>query len=769
MPHTGDAPFLDVNLPNSLFYCGDGRNCAASTTKCESSNSTRARLCACRDWSDSPLSLSGDGKVVWQNLGNSSATLIGGSRASNGDYLPLSEGTRGKVLHAAGEARAYQEHFTGCAGRNELGTYTTGLGFCQYLCDSWPECTSFEFNSVHSKCQVSSSCSIVTSDDPSCTYSGAPGCSDEWRLYEKAPRVFIELTNTGQLWRRYDSGLEALINPEVPGDQQGSYQLVLQNDGNLVIYDSTTAELALSLLGESLTCSSANGGMDCPVGTFCNFKKQRCEPCFACPYDETGSVISSTCWAKCASVPSRPGVCLDVAGWSDAYGNGCDTYDVAKCAQTWYMEPIESARMSMKSALQKCCTCGGGVRQTWSSGFSDGTLLDASKALQASGYCGASCSNCSIGSQDDETSDVCLLCDVGKYGFLPGKPCRICPANSTSQPGSLSIRDCLCDKNLYFDGAACRSCPDGSATQGVGALSIRDCLCDKDLYFDGAACRSCPNGSATQGVGAVAVTDCLCAKGSFLVWSYNETIADLGNETTCSPYAPDGAKQGQCRLDGLCDSCRKSCSSECGPGLVPSFSRCQICPPDTYVRPEVNGSLADGCAPCPFGSTSARGSPFRENCTCTERFTGPAGGPCAVICDSERILRLYYESFNSSSSTALESSNSSSQKCTWHLAKFYQDFARDNDCRHVQGAAYLCARELSHSSASNVGEYHAIGSSTESLREDLVRIGPSDARTEETIREAEWRDFLASAHKAKRKKVRKKDRPSRSRIGRKKR
>merc|ERR1712216_707457 len=204
--------------------------------------------------------------------------------------------------------------------------------------------------------------------------------------------------------------------------------------------------------------------------------------------------------------------------------------------------------------------------------------------MGASGYCGASCSNCSIGSQDDETSDVCLLCDVGKYGFLPGKPCRICPANSTSQPGS---------------------------------LSIRDCLCDKDLYFDGAACRPCPNGSATQGVGAVAVTDCLCAKGSFLVWSYNETIADLGNETTCSPYAPDGAKQGQCRLDGLCDSCRKSCSSECGPGLVPSFSRCQICPPDTYVRPEVNGSLADGCAPCPFGSTSARGSPFRENCTCT--------------------------------------------------------------------------------------------------------------------------------------------------------
>ena len=171
----------------------------------------------------------------------------------------------------------------------------------------------------------------------------------------------------------------------------------------------------------------------------------------------------------------------------------------------------------------------------------------------------------------------------------------------------------------------------------------------------------------------------------------------------------------------------------------------------------------------PIKGSVLRWSPFRENCTCTERFTGPAGGPCAVICDSERILRLYYESFNSSSSTALESSNSSSQKCTWHLAKFYQDFARDNDCRHVQGAAYLCARELSHSSASNVGEYHAIGSSTESFREDLVRIGPSDARTEETIREAEWRDFLASAHKAKRKKVRKKDRPSRSRTGRKKR
>ena len=236
-------------------------------------------------------------------------------------------------------------------------------------------------------------------------------------------------------------------------------------------------------------------------------------------------------------------------------------------------------------------------------------------------------------------SAACLECSRGTYSMSTGATamtsCNPCPASSYSEPGSINVTDCKCNKGYTgANGAECRAClagtykvingsggcvqcAEGMYSMEVGATSLKTCLacpagtyswqagsssclfCSPGTYSNATGqsspetCVSCPNNSISL-KGSESLEDCTCIKG---YW--------LSEEGGCSP---------------------------CLPGAFKNFlgsASCALCPAGKYTA-EIGATSELVCDDCPDDTISEAGSSNLNNCVCAPGYAGSNSSSCVA-------------------------------------------------------------------------------------------------------------------------------------------
>ena len=269
----------------------------------------------------------------------------------------------------------------------------------------------------------------------------------------------------------------------------------------------------------------------------------------------------------------------------------------------------------------------------------------------------------------------CVLASL-YFGFSVGQSCNslqcvtcefcsvtsqsVCPVNTESGDGAVSVRECLCvpgaQVNVSNQGLACALCLAGSYAASSGMTACT--LCGVGTYLPGTGsflasdCLGCPAGTFQGGTGATAVSSCSsCGVGTYSV------SVGASSSSTCVPCnvgfyslavgAPNISTCQKCGVGFYCSTvgtapapCTglssnaywistgttpSNCAWVCSPqyymnSTANSDNVCVICPKNSQCQDNI-------LTPCPPPSVSPIGSSSYLNCSCPAGTSGVVTGP----------------------------------------------------------------------------------------------------------------------------------------------
>ena len=191
------------------------------------------------------------------------------------------------------------------------------------------------------------------------------------------------------------------------------------------------------------------------------------------------------------------------------------------------------------------------------------------------------CVPCAAGRiQNGSSPTACSACPVNTYEG-DRTACHACPEHTSSQAGSASRADCVCDPGYEQAGVGvCDACRAGR----FNALSNSTCqLCSIGSYAageGGIACTACPPNSKSLSEGSATLAACQCMPGY------------------------EGA-------NGTCTACRAGFNKS-----SPLSGLCEACPANEYAHS--TGALT--CLACPPHSLAPAGSASVFDCTCVPGY-----------------------------------------------------------------------------------------------------------------------------------------------------
>lgn len=372
----------------------------------------------------------------------------------------------------------------------------------------------------------------------------------------------------------------------------GKYQPTTNQDGSC--FQCPVGKIA-STTGQSV-CT------DCLAGTIAQFKESSvCTMCRDGKYQPNNG--NSECWT-CASGKYQPNQVKLFFGLYFAIGNvGCT--DCAAGKSSYYMGETDES---------SCVQCSAGTYAGAGSVACDNCVAGkASATVQATSE--ATCVTCNAGKYSTVGSGVCTACSTGKYiGTTGASVCSDCSAGSyTASTGQTVCA--ACGAGTYNpDRTQCTQC--GTGTYSNAGWTV---------------CGSCTGGKYIGIIGATACV--LCATGTYAASTGASVCAACATGTY---FGTTGAT--------ACTLCNAGSYSASTGATI-----CTTCPADSYSP----ASGAASCVSCAFGAYSPAGSSRIFNCTCTNGFAGPSGGPCKLTSMQACPVGRY----NSSSTAAGETAN----------------------------------------------------------------------------------------------------------------
>eukprot|EP00960_Hanusia_phi_P068004 766749-Hanusia_phi.AAC.6 len=189
-------------------------------------------------------------------------------------------------------------------------------------------------------------------------------------------------------------------------------------------------------------------------------------------------------------------------------------------------------------------------------------------------------SNNSIGT----SSFDCNLCPRGAYNNESGQTfCTTCFEHSTSDPGSVNISSCQCEKGYSYSNETClpcavgeyknvvanvqcNVCPENSTTLSNTSTNVSECICRPGYSPDDSrACVACPEGKYKRKIGFSPCLPCpynsiapsasdqctLCAKGKFREFSNSLVCKKCeGSDSVPCLFDVTGIQPTYCRQSG---------------------------------------------------------------------------------------------------------------------------------------------------------------------------------------------------------------------------
>ena len=374
-----------------------------------------------------------------------------------------------------------------------------------------------------------------------------------------------------------------------------------------------------------------NVGYTGPDGDFCvacvpgTYKpvsgSSECTNCSSGKYSE---VAAADVESKCRSCPSNTTSpagssslmeCMCNAGFSGPGGSLClgcvpgtfkPTYGSAPCTN------CSSGTYSMEVAAVTEDVCQACPLNSYSETGS-GSLQDCRCNVGYAGP-GGDCSACVMGKyKPTNGTHECDLCGAAKYlpktGSVFEAECVPCPGNSTSDPGSALLSQCLCTAGYTGpDPSNCAACPKGSYKNILGSSACVECEAGKYASHPATAeCTLCPNNSFS-GPFSISIAQCVCNAGY------------TGSAGACTPCAP-GTFKGS-RGPANCTLCNAGTYSN-ATGQV-NISTCKNCPENTFSDPGSDDLMDCFCSPGFTGNETL--------CTpCDVGKHKPAGGSSQCI------------------------------------------------------------------------------------------------------------------------------------------
>ncbi|MBS30123.1 MAG: hypothetical protein CMG39_03040, partial [Candidatus Marinimicrobia bacterium] len=300
-----------------------------------------------------------------------------------------------------------------------------------------------------------------------------------------------------------------------------------------------------------------------------------------CAYDSSATVhddsmcsgLSAGSCEQCSSTTVSAGSCVDVAGWVDSGGDGCDAY--VPYGQTFcgslgdsYANPTTGL-----TAGDACCHCnGGGVTATedsttWSIAAVDGGDTDNDGVCDDNEVSG--CTTAGDCAYDSTATD-----DDGSCSGLSAGACQSCAEQQVSS----------CSDNTNSD---------GSALTWTFGDSVADCTwLDDDPSY-------CTNSVYISLFNATWATDCCACGGGSASNSSAWSLVDVdGGDTDGNGICEDNEAPADCTSDdiscvnGTISGVVGSCACTCAAGY--EGSDCATNTDDCASSPCVNGTCVDG-------------------------------------------------------------------------------------------------------------------------------------------------------------------------------
>ncbi|KAI0556753.1 protein serine/threonine kinase [Gracilaria domingensis] len=285
--------------------------------------------------------------------------------------------------------------------------------------------------------------------------------------------------------------------------------------------------------------------------------------------------------------------------------------------------------------LNECVPCPPGTYQ-YAYGFD--------RASEGCASCGANefqpkfgqteCLPCPEGMRPDTDGDRCVPCDKFTCGNCPEFHTlprdRLCVRTAFPTPRSRpdgALEQVLCPGGLgsQVDISTCRfvSCPDGTGVMSDGSCST----CSPGTFYNRTTYECQPCG-LHQFMDVENVIDgCFeCAEDSFSLPGASECIQCPINQGLMA--------------DGRCATC------EAGTFYNETELRCELCPPNTFSRGDVTGSLVtssnlyNDCRPCPQNTFSFAGSSTcREDLCARDNAPMIETGECGTCPPGKEYIR----------------------------------------------------------------------------------------------------------------------------------
>ena len=474
-----------------------------------------------------------------------------------------------------------------------------------------------------------------------------------------------------------DAGYYALDGSCVicPRDQ---YKATI-SDSRCLICTNYSSSLPGSVSEQDCKCNMGYTGPDsglcvaCVPGTFKSvIGSSKCTNCSSDKYSEVAAgVVESQCLPCPANTTSMAGSgsqmkCKCNAGFTGQGGSLCSSCAPGKFKPTYGSEPCTNCSSGSYSEVVAAVTkdvCRACPLNSYSE---SGSSIKGCRCNV--GYTGPggeiNCSACAVGKfKPTNGSDECDLCGAAQYlpkrGSVLEGECVPCPGNSTSNPGSGRLSQCLCLPGYtgLSDPGNCTACPRGSYKNVNGSSACVECEAGKYAPNPGTLdCTLCPNNSFS-GHFSASITQCICnagytgssgvctacAPGTFknISGPANCTLCNAGtysnatsqvNITTCkscptNTFSDPGSDD---LFDCFCSPGYTGNRTVCTPCAVGKYkavggsSQCIACIPGKYA--DVVG--LDHCKSCNNDSQSLSGSVSAGNCTCNAGYTEKANTKC---------------------------------------------------------------------------------------------------------------------------------------------
>ena len=362
-----------------------------------------------------------------------------------------------------------------------------------------------------------------------------------------------------------------------------------------------------------------------------------------------GAVAESSC-APCSNNSYSPGgsnssaLCVCRAGYT---GDG-----ISSCT------PCEPSTFKSSAGSSACSPCKDDSNSPPGS-------TDANQCVCNVGYTdhsSVSCLTCPAGTYKESTGSMpCTECESGKYGVTLGanksSACFTCPGNSTSNPASSSVFECICVAGHFGpDGGQCAACGLGTYKSLNGSRPCTLCSEGKFGSILGAlsqeSCQSC-SPFTTSPAGSSGKEQCSCIVGFTLTSSgctmcAPGTYKNVPGDQACDscPQSKYGGQEGAVAAS-QCSSCPAFSQSPagsaaakdclCAPGYTFALEGCSVCPRGSYkdwtgnencrlcnagtYSVLIGATRNDTCTPCPQFTTSAPGSSGSWECLCLPGYT----------------------------------------------------------------------------------------------------------------------------------------------------